>query len=282
MTYLEDDLSYNGVAAKGEESVHYVIYPDTLFVENFICNLLFLIFLKKLFFPTVKGKKLFQAAVMIALCNTLALVLFFYAHPLFQIGALFPAAGLMVLYCLEIRDRRRMLFLLYQMVLWTFVLGGIFQALEQWVDTEINLLVISAALLLIIFGILEKILRIYKRQNDCMREVVLYWKERCCHVTGFADTGNHLMDPVSKKPVSIITLEAWHKLLKEDEEPMYRYIPYRSIGNPADLLKGIQIDYMAILEGEHSQIIEKPMIAITEQPFTGIFHYSILLHSDFF
>ena len=53
MTYLEDDLSYNGVAAKGEESVHYVIYPDTLFVENFICNLLFLIFLKKLFFPAV-------------------------------------------------------------------------------------------------------------------------------------------------------------------------------------------------------------------------------------
>ena len=106
-----------------------------------------------------------------------------------------------------------------------------------------------------------KVFKNYKRQNEYMREVTLCWRGKNCHIKGFADTGNHLMDPISKKPVSIITSEAWHTLLEKDETPLYRFIPYK---------------------GENSQIIEKPMIAITEQPFTVIFHYSILLHSDYF
>ena len=261
--------------------MHYVIYPDTLFLENLICNLLFLTFLKGLFFPAAKGKRIFLAAAVTALCNTLASILFFRCIWVLQIGALFPAAGLMVGYCLEIRDRRRILFLLYQMILWTLVLGGILQALEQWMEVQSEQIILSAALLGIVFGTLEKILKIYKRQNECMREVVLYWNEKSCHVRGFADTGNHLIDPISKKPVSIITWDAWHTLLEEAESPLYRLIPYKSVGNPNGFLQGLQIDYMVILEGENSQIIEKPMIAITEQPFTGIFHYSILLHSDY-
>lgn len=261
--------------------MHYVIYPDTLFMENFICNLLFLTFLKSLFFPAAKGKRIFLAAAITALCNTLASILFFHCIWILQLGTMFPAAGLMVGYCLEVRDRRRMFFLLYQMILWTLVLGGILQALEQWVELRSEEVLLSAAVLAIVFGILEKILKIYKRQNECMREVVLYWNERSCHIRGFADTGNQLFDPISKMPVSIITYDAWHTLLKDEQPPMFRLIPYTSVGNPNGLLQAVQIDYMAILEGENSRIIEKPMIAITEQPFTGIFHYSILLHSDY-
>ena len=152
------------------------------------------------------------------------------------------------------------------------LLGGIYANMRQ----DFRAKVYATA-----FGISEKVLKIYKRQNECMREVVLYWKERSCHIRGFADTGNHLIDPISKKPVSIITLEDWHRLVREEDKPMYRLIPYKSVGNPNGLLQGIEIDYMAILEGDNSKIIERPMIAITEQPFTGIFHYSILLHSDY-
>lgn len=262
--------------------MHYVIYPDTLFMENLICNLLFLTFLKSLFFPAAKGKRIFLAAAVTALCNTLASIMFFHCILLLQIGTLFPAAGLMVCYCLEIKERKRIFFLLYQMILWTLVLGGILQVLEQWMKIETNQVIFAAGLLAVVFGILEKIFKIYKRQNECMREVVLYWNKRSCHMRGFADTGNHLIDPISKKPVSIITYDAWHKLLEETDVPLYRLIPYQSVGNPNGFLEGIQIDYMAIIEGENTQIIEKPMIAITKQPFTGIFHYSILLHSDYF
>ena len=114
-----------------------------------------------------------------------------------------------------------------------------------------------------------------------MREIVLYWNNRSNHISGFADTGNHLFDPISKKPVCIITKEAWKAVLEDSEPPMYHLVSYQSVGNPQGLLWAAQIDYMVVMDGSNSRIIEKPMIAITEQPFTGIFHYSILLHNDF-
>lgn len=261
--------------------MHYVIYPDTLFMENLICNLIFLAFLKSLFFPAATWKKLFFAGSITALCNTLASILFFRCIWILQLGVLFPAAGVMVCYCLQIRDSRRILYLLYQMILWTLVLGGILQALEQWTELQIGKVVLSAAFLAIVFGILEKILKIYKRQNECMREVVLYWNKKSCHIRGFADTGNQLFDPISKKPVSIISKDAWNTLLEGSPPPLYYFIPYKTVGNPHGIMQAAQIDYMVILEGNNSKIYEKPMIAITEQPFTGIFHYSILLHNDY-
>ena len=261
--------------------MHYIIYPDTLFFENLLCNLLFLAFMKSLFFPAATWKRIFLAGAMTALCNTLAFILFFRCIWILQIGALFPAAGIMICCCVQLRDARRIFYLLYQMILWTLVLGGILQALEQWTDLHSKELLMATAFLTIVFGILEKILRIYKRQNDCMREIVLYWNEKSCHIRGFADTGNQLFDPISKKPVSIISKETWKELIRESSEPIYYGIPYQCVGQAKGVLQGAQIDYMVILQGSESQIVEKPMIAITEQPFTGIFHYSILLHNDF-
>lgn len=259
--------------------MHYVIYPDTLFLENLLCNLLFLIFVKVLFFQTLSWKKLLFTGTAVALCNTLASILFFRWGIFLQIGVLFPAAGLMICSCLSLKDGRRILYLLYRMILWTLVFGGSIQFAEQWLSVRTEELLFGICFLALIFGVMERIFRIYRKQDEGMREVVLYWKEKSCHIRGFVDTGNRLRDPVTGKPVSIITVEAW-KLFTEDlENPAYFMIPYHTIGNPHGILKGIQIDYMVISKEDDSRIYEKPMIGITEEPFSGIFHYSILLHS---
>lgn len=261
--------------------MHYVIYPDTLFMENLVCNLLFLAFLKTLFFPDTTWKRIFFAGAVSALCNTLVSILFFRCIWILQLGALFPAASLMVLCCIQIRDRRRMLYLFYQMSLWTLVLGGILQVLQQLWSIHTVGLTAAVALFCIVFWTLESFMKIYQRQNACMREVVLCFRGKNCHFQGFADTGNQLFDPVTKKPVSIIEMDAWNTLMENAEPPFYRLIPYKSVGNPSGLLRGAQIDYMVVLEGADTRCYEKPMIAITEQPFTGIFHYSILLHNEY-
>ena len=261
--------------------MHYIIYPDTLFLENFLCNLLLLLFLKPRLFPAATGKKLVFASAGTALCNMLGSILFFRCIWILQLGILFPATGVMICSFLQFQDRKRILYVLYQMTLWTLVLGGILQALEQWTVLQANEVLVGTLFFVFVIGMLEKVLVIYKRQNDCMREIVLYWNHRSNHMQGFADTGNQLFDPISKKPVSIISKEAWKALLEDSEPPMYHLISYNSLGNSQGLMWGAQIDYMVIMEGNRSRIIEKPMIAITEQPFTGIFHYSILLHNDY-
>ena len=261
--------------------MQYIIYPDTLFLENFLCNVCLLVFLKYLLFPAATGKKIILASLATALCNTLGSILFFRSILILQLGVLFPATGILICSFFAIRDSRRILFVLYQMILWTLVLGGIFQVLQQWIALDCNKVLLATAFFTLIIGILEKVLKIYKRQNDCMREIVLYWNNRSNHMRGFADTGNHLFDPISQKPVSIISKDAWKTLLEDSKPPMYHLISYTSVGNPQGLLWGAQIDYMVIMDGSNSRIIEKPVIAITEQPFTGIFHYSILLHNDY-
>lgn len=261
--------------------MQYVIYPDMLFFENFLCNVSLLVFFKYLLFPAATGKKIILASLAVSLCNTLGSILFFRAIWILQLGVLFPATGILICSFFEIRDARRILFVLYQMILWTLVLGGIFQALQQWMALNCTRMLLATAFFTLMIGILEKALKIYKRQNDCMREIVLYWNNRSNHMRGFADTGNHLFDPISKKPVSVISKDAWKALLEDSKPPMYHLISYTSVGNPQGLMWGAQIDYMVIMEENNSRIIEKPMIAITEQPFTGIFQYSILLHNDY-
>ncbi len=261
--------------------MQYIIYPDLLFLENMLCNLLFLSFMKRLFFPAATWKKIFLAGTMTALCNTLVSVLFFRCIWILKIGVLMPASGLMVCSCLQIKDRRRIFYLFYQMILWTFALGGIFQALQQWAGDWTLGVLLSAAALVIIFGMMEKVMKRYRRQNACMRDVTLYLKGKCCHIRGFADTGNQLVDPYNKKPVSIVSKELWSQLTERSEQPQYKLIPYQTVGREHGLIPAVQIDYMVIREGKNSKIYEQPMIAMTEQPFTGLFHYSILLHSDY-
>lgn len=262
--------------------MHYVIYPDTLFLEHLICNLCLLFLLKGFLFPDAGGKRIFLAGTLAALCNTVASVLFFHSIWILKSGALLPAAGMMILGCMGIREPGRILYLLYRMSVWTLVLGGVLRKIGQWTDVSPLLLCASAAVCALVFGAAEKLFTYYKRQNECMREIVLCFHGNSLRVRAFADTGNQLFDPVSKKPVSVISGDAWEMLTKDSEKPvMYYPIPYQSVGNPGGMLPGVGIDSMIILHGEESRIIDRPVIAVTKQPFSGIFHYSVLLHNEY-
>lgn len=261
--------------------MHYVIYPDTLFMEHLVCNLLFLTFFKNLFFPHTTWKRILIAGASGALCNTLVSILFFKSLWILQTGVMLPAAGAMMLYCANLKDIKRILYLWYQMIVWILVLGGILQVLQQCFRVHTLELIVTVALFGAVFLILERFFRVFERQSACMREVILYFHGKSCRFEGFADTGNQLFDPVTKKPVSIITVDAWNTLAENAEEPAYRFIPYQSVGNPSGILPGVQIDRMVVTAGADSRIYEKPMIAITKQPFAGIFHYSILLHNEY-
>lgn len=261
--------------------MHYVIYPDSLFMENFLCNLLFLWFLNHTFFHSASWKRVVLAAVLTAVCNTLASLLFFRCIWILQTGILLPAAGLMTCYCFQLKDLRRILYFLYQIVVWLLVLGGILQAAEQWIELQMGSLITAAAFFAIAFALLEKIFRVYQHQNECMREVVLYWRGKSCRIRGYADTGNQLFDPIRKLPVSILSEDAFQTLTDDLPDPLYTLIPYQSVGNAHGMIQGVQLDYMVILRGKESRIVEKPVVGISDQPFCGSFHYSILLHQYF-
>lgn len=261
--------------------MHYVIYPDTLFAENLFCNLLFLVFLRNCFFQNVKFGKVMQAAIGTSLCNTILSIVFFYSHWILRTVVLFPSAGLIACQCFRVKGCRRVFYIMYQIVLWMLVLGGVIRLLEEYAPLPVEKFLFTVVFFVLFFGVLQKIASVYDRQNGCMREVVLYLNGKSYHFQGYADSGNQLVDPIYKKPVSMITLKAWETLLKGEKVPGYHLIPYDTVGNHHGMLQGVQIDYMVILNGYDSRVVERPVLAITGASFHGIFQYSILLHSDY-
>lgn len=187
----------------------------------------------------------------------------------------------MIVLGLPALEPRRTLFLLYQMILWTLAFGGILQWLQQWHRSAAAPVIASAVLLPVVFLPGAKLFAYYKRQNECMREIILCFHGNEVRFRAFADTGNQLVDPLTHKPVSVITREAWDTLTEKLPLTDCYPVPYRCVGSPAGTLPGMSIDRMIVLRGKDSRVIEKPMIAVTPQPFTGIFHYSVLLHNQY-
>ena len=261
--------------------MHYVIYPDTLFAENLFCNLLFLIFMRNCFFQNVKFWEVFKAAIGTSLSNTILLIVFFRSHWILRTAVLFPTAGLLICSCFQMKDGRRILYILYQMLLWILVLGGVVHLLEEYTALPVGKFLFTVLFFVVFFGTLQKAASVYERQNGRMREVVLYLNGKSYHFQGYADSGNQLVDPIYKKPVSMITSEVWETLIRGEKAPGFHLIPYETVGNHHGMLQGTLIDYMVILNGNDSRIVERPVLAITGESFHGIFQYSILLHSDY-
>lgn len=67
--------------------MHYVIFPDTLFLENLICDLCFLSFMKMLFFLTPREKEFFLPQSWARSAIRLFPYCFFDAHCFFGLRA---------------------------------------------------------------------------------------------------------------------------------------------------------------------------------------------------
>lgn len=154
-----------------------------------------------------------------------------------------------------------------------FLLGGIFQALASQFSLPMPALAFCSA------GILTLFLRGYRSvkfrtQNYYDVTLGLHGKTVC--VRGLRDTGNQLKDPVTGKPVSILSCDAAKELLDKDVKMFY--IPYHSIGKSSGLLPGMTLDYMSIRREKDLQRLERPVIAVSKEPVNRDGKYQMILH----
>lgn len=131
-------------------------------------------------------------------------------------------------------------------------------------------------------------------------DVVLLEKGRCKKVRGLYDTGNRLKDEITRKPVSVIELEALKELFSEEmlgeleafsafqtkslkKEVMDlnpRYIPFRSVGCSQGLLPVITLDYLW-LEGENTrQLVACPALALSVEKCSDAGMYQMILNPN--
>lgn len=107
-------------------------------------------------------------------------------------------------------------------------------------------------------------------------QVDLFFGEKKRTVTAFLDTGNHLTEPVSGKPVSILWGTAAEGL--PDSISGVYCIPFRSVGREHGILMAVRADRMEIQMDGWRRIIEQPYIAITKEPLSQSGAYQMLLN----
>ena len=153
------------------------------------------------------------------------------------------------------------------------LLGGVFQAIVSQITLPVIPLGILSAIILTLLIKGYQVLK-HKVQNIYEVTIAIHGKTLC--VKGLRDTGNQLKDPVSGRPVNIISYDAVKELLDKDIKMFY--IPYHSIGKSSGLLPGMTLDYMSIKREKDSQRVEHPVIALSKEPVNKTGSYQMILH----
>ncbi len=108
--------------------------------------------------------------------------------------------------------------------------------------------------------------------------VVLKVGKKSISATGLMDTGNHLKEPISQKPVIIVEKE----LLNKEEicllENNFYAIPYHSIGNKAGIMRGFIAEEITIGTEQDSRKLQQVMIGICEEKLSRKGEYSLILN----
>lgn len=102
--------------------------------------------------------------------------------------------------------------------------------------------------------------------------------ESKCTVTALIDSGNGLIEPLSKTPVSIIEKASIEKYQKELKAENFRVVPFTSVGKEKGMLEAYFIEKLVIKKDGESIVVEKPMIAITKDTISAKKDYQMILH----
>lgn len=113
-------------------------------------------------------------------------------------------------------------------------------------------------------------------ESSCYYQVTLYFQGKKESVKGFMDTGNHLRDPISGRPVHV----ADRKLLEHicPKTNKIRMIPYQTIDKKGAVLAAVTLERMEAVQGKRRLVYEQPLIAASPKELRMKNGCRILLH----
>lgn len=116
--------------------------------------------------------------------------------------------------------------------------------------------------------------------KECVVSVVLKQGDRTCTSYGLLDSGNTLTDPISGKPVCIITMDLYQKLFPDTDVHSlngYRMIPYSSVGKSKGLMDAFFLETMEV-EKEEVAYYHHVLCAVCLERFSSGAKYEMILH----
>jgi hypothetical protein len=164
------------------------------------------------------------------------------------------------------------------------LLGGSIAILQKFiVKAEF-----SVMQMMLVTGSMTCVLRFFLQhffmtKQKLFYHVVLYCDGKEYPMRALADTGNGLVEPISKKAVCLVGKDYFEKQWEKEGErkdfqpQRFRAIPYHAVGTPSGILSGYEMDRLIIFTDERKVEILKPMIGISEHAVGNRGTYQMIL-----
>lgn len=264
--------------------MYYKLYIDSVFVLQMTMNLYLLSLAGQILRCTATHRRRWLGALAGALMSCFVLCL-----PIFTVGGRLLLSAVpvsMVMMCLTYRiySVSRLLKASLTMAAAGFFLGGAM----IWILNRLRpvmkgrgsfwITLVAGALTCQILGALLK--RLMRRDRDCLRTVRFYVPAlgQEIRLRALVDTGNHLTDPISGVPVSVISRRAAESLASCLRPEKYHAVPYRSVGRKEGILSAYELPEMSIEEAGRTIKREGVIVAVCDAGISPESDYQMLLH----
>lgn len=249
------------------------IYLDVYFFYNFILDFSILFVVRNMLKIEKSVIRLFISAAFGALY---VIVELFLPH-IIVVGTLLTyiiSLEFMVLIAfgkVGIRENIKMILFIY---LVAFLINGIINAFQIYDNMWEVLVIVFAVCGVLIVGI-KKIFIILEEQS-VMYIIKITEKNNTISVKALKDTGNHLTDPLTKKPVSIIEKDIIKKLMSEKTRMVY--VPFQSVGKNHGIMEACIVDQLEVEGIQYKNAV----IGLFEGNLSKNNEYNMILHPKLF
>ena len=293
-----------------------IIYAEYVFLENFIMNYFILSLTGK--FAKFKSKRI-KFIMASSLGALYAFVIFFPSlHFLFSVLMKIACSMLIIIVCFtpyHFRDFFRLMGIFY---LITLVFGGAGFALFYFnnfngiisngifyiANISIKNIFISCGVAYILIQFSWGYIQNQLSREKILMDVSIEINTKKADLRGIVDTGNSLIDPISKYPVMIVEYNAIKDILPIEIRDIlldskifnldqiitqlngsswvtrFRIIPYRALGTENGMLIGFKPDNVLIYNDKYYRDIKDIIVAIYNRNLSKTGDYRALLHPD--
>lgn len=264
--------------------MYYKLYIDSVFILQMTMNLYLLSLAGQILRCTATHRRRWLGAMAGAGMSCFVLTLpFFTVGGRFFLGAV-PVSMCMMCLTYRIHGVRRLLEASLAMAAAGFFLGGAM----IWILNRLRpvmkgrggfwVTLAAGALTCRILGALLK--RLMRRERDCLRTVRLKVPSlgQEIRICALVDTGNHLTDPLSGAPVSVISKRVAQSMASCLRPEKYHAVPYRSVGQPGGILPAYELPEISIEEAGRTIRREGVIVAVCDAGISPESDYQMLLH----
>lgn len=164
-----------------------------------------------------------------------------------------------------------------------FILSGLlqyFQSAFHMQGSTVFLLAATGIVLYAAYRLVPAGRKTWNYQNN-MVTVSLSYGGKSVRGKGLIDTGNRLKEPFSHKPVTVGS-KLFLQDLWEFETPVYRYIPYHTVGKETGMIPVFRADVLEIGNQQEKKEIPEPWIAVHDSYVSADGEYELILNPDIF